>query len=237
MTDVMSEPAVLSAPVPAAAPAAFAALSPPAREALLGIARRRGFPAGRVALAEGARAEAFYAVLSGQLKMCRLTPSGRNLILSLFGPGDLFGVTPALSGEPCGTDWQAVEDSECLEVRRADLFALLERRPDLVPETLRFLTRHMVECKNCLVESACSRVESRFASLFLRLADKRGQASEGGWLIPLRLSRQELADLTGTTLETAIRVMSRWRQQGLVTTTRRGFVLHDRAGLEAMSWG
>ena len=49
--------------------------------------------------------------------------------------------------------------------------------------------------------------------------------------------RQELANLTGTTLETAIRVMSRWRQQGLVTTTRRGFVLHDRAGLEAMSWG
>jgi CRP-like cAMP-binding protein len=227
MTSVMSE----------TAPTSFATLSPAARDALLGIAHRRSFPAGRVALAEGARADAFYAVLAGQLKMCRLTPSGRNLILSLFGPGDLFGVTPALSGEPCGTDWQAVEDSECLEVRRADLFALLERRPDLVPEVLRFLTRQMVECKNCLVESACSRVESRFASLFVRLAEKRGEASETGWLIPLRLSRQELADLTGTTLETAIRVMSRWRQEGLVTTTRRGFVLHDRAGLEALSWG
>ena len=225
MTDIMSEP------VP------FASLSPPAREALVGIAQRRTFAPGGVALAEGARAEAFYAVLSGQLKMCRLTPSGRNLILSLFGAGDLFGVTPALSGEPCGTDWQAVEQSECLEVRRADLFALLERRPELVPEVLRYLTRHMVECKNCLVESACSRVESRFASLFVRLADQRGLPGEGGWTIPLRLSRQELADLTGTTLETAIRVMSRWRQEGRVTTTRRGFVVHDRASLETMSWG
>ena len=225
MIDIMSEP------VP------FASLSPAGRDALLGIAQRRAFAAGGVALAEGARAEAFYAVLSGQLKMCRLTPSGRNLILSLFGRGDLFGVTPALSGEPCGTEWRAVEDSECLEVRRADLFALLERRPELVPEVLRYLTRQMVECKNCLVESACSRVESRFASLFVRLADQRGQPGEGGWTIPLRLSRQELADLTGTTLETAIRVMSRWRQEGRVTTTRGGFVVHDRAGLETMSWG
>lgn len=226
MTTVMSEPAV----------SPFAPLPPRARAALLAVARRTPLQAGATAIAEGGRAEAFYLVTSGQLKMCRLTPAGKNLILALFGPGDLFGVTPALSGEPCAAAFEAVVDSVCLEVRRTDLLALLTRQPELLPEVLPFLTRHMMECRNCLVETSCARVESRFASLFLGLADRLGEAGEAGWFIPLPLSRQELADLTGTTLETAIRVMSRWGKDGVLTTTRDGFVLHDRPGLESLSW-
>jgi CRP-like cAMP-binding protein len=226
MTSVMSDPAATP----------FAALPPRSRAALQSIARPTQLAAGATALAEGARAEAFYAVLAGQVKMSRLTPSGRNLILALFGPGDLFGVTAALSGEPCGAAWEAVVDSSCLEVRRADLYGLLARQPDLMPELLPFLTRQLMECRNCLVETSCSRVESRFASLFLGLAGKLGRAGESGWFIPLPLSRQELADLTGTTLETAIRVMSRWGKERVISTSRDGFLLHDRAGLEALAW-
>jgi CRP/FNR family transcriptional regulator len=167
--------------------------------------------------------------------MCRLTPAGKNLILALFGPGDLFGVTPVLSGEPCNASWEAIVDSECLEIRRADLFALFGRHPDLVPEILPYLTRQLMECRNCLVESSCARVETRFAALFLGLAEKHGVPADGGWFIPLPLSRQELADLTATTLETAIRVMSRWGREGVVRTRRDGFVLVDRSGLEELA--
>lgn len=215
---------------------AFAPLPPRSRAALLAIARRTQFTAGVTALAEGSKADAFYLLWSGQVKMCRLTPAGKNLILALFGPGDLFGVTPVLSGEPCGATWEALVDSECLEIRRADLYALFARHPELTTEILPYLTRHLMECRNCLVESSCARVETRFASLFLGLAEKLGQPAEGGQFIPLPLSRQELADLTATTLETAIRVMSRWGREGVVTTRRDGFLLLDRNGLEELSW-
>lgn len=211
-----------------------------ARTAVQAIARRISFPAETVVVREGARGEAFFAVLSGEVKMCRLTPGGKNLILSLFGPGDLFAVTPALSGEPCGASFETVVTSECLEIRRADLFALLGREPDLIGDVLPYLTRHLMECSNCLVETSCARVETRFASLFLGLAEKIGEPTDLGalrsTLVPLPLSRQELADLTGTTLETAIRVMSRWGKEGMVSTRRDGFLLHDRAELEKLTW-
>jgi CRP-like cAMP-binding protein len=226
---------------------AFAALPSHARAALLASARQLRFPAGATVLHEGARAESFYAVASGEVKMCRLTPGGKNLILSLFGPGDLFGVTPALSGDPCDATFEAVVATEALEVRRVDLYALFTRRPELLGEVLPYLTHRLQECRNCLVETSCSRVENRFASLFLGLATRLGRAPApaeqaesdspraGDTFIPLPLTRQELADLTGTTLETAIRVMSRWGKQGIVATRRDGFLLRDRRNLEALA--
>jgi len=216
--------------------APFAALPPRARTALLAITRQVSFPSGATVVREGARGDSFFAVLAGQVKMCRLTPGGKNLILSLFGPGELFAVTTALSGDACTTTFETVIASECLEIRRTDLFALLGREPDLLADVLSYLTRRLADCTNCLVETSCARGETRFASLFLGLADKIGETADGGALIPLPLSRQELADLTGTTLETAIRVMSRWGKAGVVTTRRDGFLLHDRADLERLTW-
>jgi CRP-like cAMP-binding protein len=224
-------------PQPAGDPlqATLAPLTPRARAALLELARRVGFAAGATILEEGRRAESFYLVTAGQVKMCRPTPAGRTLILSLFGPGDAFGVTPVLSGEPCPASWEAVTDVHGLEVRRTDLFALFARQPMLVPELLPWLTRQLMECRNCLVETSCARVDARFASLFLGFVARMGEAAEDGWKVALPLSRQELADLTGTTLETAIRVMSRWSKEGLVSTRRDGFVVHDRRALESLA--
>jgi CRP-like cAMP-binding protein len=215
---------------------AFAPLPPRSREALVAIARPTTFAAGALALTEGTRADAFYLLSTGHVKMCRLTPGGKNLILALLGPGDLFGVTPVLSGEVCNASWEALVTSECLEVRRTDLFALFARSPELVPEILPYLSKQLVECRSCLVESSCSKVETRFASLFVGLAQRLGQPVDGGCFIPLALSRQELADLTATTLETAIRVMSRWGREHLVSTRRDGFVLHKKSELEQLSW-
>ena len=215
----------------------FAGLGEVACEALAASARPRRVARGETVVREGARPESFFVVKSGRLKMCRPTASGRNLILALAGPGEPVGVTGVLSGEAASASWEALAEGELLEVGRDDLYALFARRPELVPELLRWLTRQLMECRNCLVETSCSRVESRFAALFLGLAEKAGRVAEGGLAISQPLSRQELADLTGTTLETAIRVMTRWGREGVVTTRRDGFLLLDRPHLEALSWG
>ncbi len=123
-------------------------------------------------VADGEMLAAFFVVTGGCVKMCRPTASGRNLILALAGPGEPVGVSAALSEEASSARWEAVVDSDLLEVGRRDLYALLGRRPELLVELLPWLTRQLVECRNCLVETACSRVESRFAALFLGLAGK-----------------------------------------------------------------
>jgi CRP/FNR family transcriptional regulator len=82
---------------------------------------------------------------------------------------------------------------------------------------------------------AGGRVETRFALLFLKLCENLGRPEGDGTFVSLPLSRQDLADLTGTTLETSIRVMSRWGKEGLVVTTPEGFRVSDREALERMA--
>ena len=80
-----------------------------------------------------------------------------------------------------------------------------------------------------------ARVGDLDPQLFLKLADRMGRARDGAVFIPIALSRQELADLTGTTIETCIRLMSRWGKEGVVETDKEGFLLLDRAALEALT--
>jgi CRP-like cAMP-binding protein len=234
MTSVMG---VSSGPSSTTPNAALAEVPETARLALVSVGRDVSFAAGAIVLREGSIADGFYLLRAGQMKMSRLTPAGRTLVLALCGPGELFGVTPALGGSPCTSAWEAVTDVDCVEVRRIDFYALLESRPELAPVLLPYLTRNLAECGNCLVEAACARVEHRFALLFLKLVDKMGRLDDRGSFIPLHLSRQDLADLAGTTLETSIRVMSRWGKEKIVETRNDGFMVPNPWVLETMLWG
>ena len=93
------------------------------------------------------------------------------------------------------------------------------------------MTRQYVE----LAELTGGRIEARLARLFLKLADQLGRPAPDGIFVPLPLARRELADLTGTTIETAIRIMSRWSKDGVLETRKDGFVLIDRATLEDLA--
>ena len=213
----------------------FADLSPHGLAAFARVAAPRSFRKGDEILAEGVPATSFFVMLDGRVKMVRALSNGRSALLALFGPGELFGTVAALGGQPCEATIVALERSLCLQVDQSDLMDLFEQRPRLVGEILPLLTRQMVECKNCLVEMTCYRVEMRFAQLLLKLADSVGSPEPEGTFIPVPLSRQELADMTGTTIETCIRVMSRWGKSGVVDTEKRGFLLRDRATLAMLA--
>jgi len=212
----------------------FEGLSRPSLLALVKISESRFFRRGAEILCAGQRCNSLFIVLSGRAKMVRsLAANGRNVILSLFGPGDLFGVVGAVGAEPCDASVLAVEGGFCLEIRWDDLAALLEARPKLIRELLPTLTQHLAECRNCIVEMTCFRVERRLARLALKLADSIGRQTADGVLVPVILSRQELADMTGTSIETCIRIMSRWNKEGVLVSSRQGLVIREREVLEA----
>jgi CRP-like cAMP-binding protein len=205
--------------------------------ALLPIARERRFAARHTVLREGDPSESFFLLLQGRVKMARALPTGRSLTLALFSDGDLFGTVAALGDRPCDASLVALEKCLCLEVQRRDLYALFEDQPSLVATLLPRLSQHLAECSNCLVELSCYKVEMRFAQMLLKLADAVGipQPQGAGTLVPIPLSRQELADMTGTTIETCIRVMSRWQKEGVVQTRDDGFLLQDRRRLRPLA--
>jgi CRP-like cAMP-binding protein len=217
------------------ASALYRALSPEDRARLAEVSVVRSYEKGETLFSEGGPSDFLYTVLSGRAKVVKTIPSGKEVILEIFGPGDPVGAVVAYEGRPYPASAIALERTTCLLVRRAPFFALLESHPTLVRGFLLGLTQRIVELTRRIPEVAGGRVETRFAHLFLKLADKMGRSQPDGTLIPMALSRQDLADLTGTTIETCIRIMSRWGKEGLVRTDKDGFVLLDRPALEKLS--
>jgi CRP/FNR family transcriptional regulator, nitrogen oxide reductase regulator len=215
--------------------ALYRSLSPEDRGRLAEVSLVKTFQKGDTLFAEGDASDFLYTILSGRVKVVKMIPSGKEVILEIFGPGDPVGAVVAYEGRPYPASAIALEKAACLLVRRAPFFALLERHPTLVRGFLLGLTQRIVELTRRIPEVAGGRVETRFAHLFLKLADRMGRPGPQGTLVPMALGRQDLADLTGTTVETCIRIMSRWGKEGLVRTEKDGFVILDRAALEKLA--
>src|SRR3990172_8020200 len=184
---------------------------------------------------EGDAPDFLFTIVSGRVKVVKLIPSGKEIILEIFGPGDPVGAVVAYEGRPYPASAVAIETVECILVRRNEFFAFFEGHPSFARGFLTGMAQRIVELTRRIPEVAGGRVETRLANLFLKLAERMGRAERGGRFIPMALSRQELADLTGTTIETCIRVMSRWGKEGLVATERDGFVVRDTAALERLT--
>src|SRR3990172_3975391 len=149
---------------------------------------------------EGDAPDFLFTIVSGRVKVVKMIPSGKEVILEIFGPGDPVGAVVAYEGRPYPASAVAVERTVCILVRRADFFGLLERYPSLVRGFLVGMALRIVELTRRIPEVAGGRVETRFAHLFLKLSDRMGRTERGGSFIPMPLSRQDLADLTGTTI-------------------------------------
>jgi CRP-like cAMP-binding protein len=213
----------------------FRRLSAEDRHRLAAVASVRAFEKGDYLFQEGEGSDTLYTVVTGRVKVFKTTARGADLILEIFGPGDPVGAVAVWESRPYPASATALEPTSCLVIARQAFFALIETHPSMVKGLLTGLTHRLVELTNRLAELSTGRIDARLARFFLKLADTMGQTSANGTFIPLVLSRQELADMIGTTIETAIRIMSRWGKDDLVRTEKDGFVVRDRAALEGIA--
>lgn len=213
----------------------FRRLQPADRQRLAEVARTHSYAKGSAIFSEGEPSDFFITIVMGRVKVYKATPTGKEVILEIFGPGDPLGATAAYEGRPFPATAVALEDTECVLIPRASFFALLEQHPSLVRGLLTGLTHRLVELTTRIADLSGARVEARFARVFLKLAKDIGRNGEGGTFVPLALSRQELADMTGTTIETCIRIMSRWGKEDIVKTDKDGFTLLDSGALETIA--
>jgi CRP-like cAMP-binding protein len=213
--------------------AMFRRLTADDRQRLSAVATVREFDKGAPLFSEGDDSALLYTVIEGHVKVFKTTPRGTDVILELFGPGDPVGAVAVYESRAYPANAVALEPTRCLVIPRQAFFSLLESHPTLVRGLLVGLTHRLVELTNRLAELSGGRVEGRLARFFLKLAGDIGQPRAGGTFIALVLSRQELADMIGTTIETSIRIMSRWGKEEIVRTEKDGFLVVDRAALEA----
>jgi len=215
--------------------ALFRRVIPEDRERLANVSHLRQYERGDLVFDEGDPSDFFFIVVTGRVKVFKRAPNGHDRILEIFGPGGLLGAVAAYEARPYPAFAAAMESTTCLLTPRAAFFALLEERPSLVRGLLGSLSIRLMELTARLAELTGGRVESRFARLFLKLGSQMGRPDRGGVFVPMALSRQELADLTGTTIETCIRIMSRWSKDNVLLTDKDGFVILDGAALEALA--
>lgn len=180
-------------------------------------------------------ATTFYVLNQGKLRLTQLTPDGQQILLRFILPGEMLGVVAALSGSTYSASAQAVEDCMALAWAGPTFAQLMERYPRLVLNTLHLLTGRIHELQDHCRELATERVERRVAHAILRLVRQVGRKVAGGVLLDLPLSRQSLAEMTGTNLYQVSRILSQWEQRGLIEAGRERILIRFPHGLVAIA--
>jgi CRP-like cAMP-binding protein len=212
--------------------------SVPMRElqALAGVTRDTAYRAREAIFAEGEPALWFCVVRAGHVKIFRQARGGRDVVLELLGPGELFGGVAVLERRDYPASAQATEPSVVLKIPRDPIIAVSERHPSVIREMALMMGRRLRGAHESMASLATDPVEARLASILVRLADREGVPAAGGVALPA-LTRQSLADMAGTTVETTIRIVSRWLKTRVVTERDGHLVVPDLAALRALAGG
>lgn len=220
-------------PIPFGAIPALAGLGLEDRRALEPLCTLESFDKGETLFAEGEPAEKIHFLFAGRVKIVKAARD-RDLILEILGPGEPVGAVAAFEREPFPATAVALEACCVVSIPERDFFALLEKRPQITRNLLAGLTSRLIMLNRRLADLTGS-VEHRMARLFTTLAERMGQGRPAGVFVPVQLSRQDIADLVGTTIETAIRVMSRWQKDSVLETEKTGFLVRDLAALKQIA--
>ena len=180
---------------------------------------------------EGEQADKAYVLIDGKVKLAQVTPDGQQVILGYLVPGRVFGIIAILKKISYPVSAQAVGDCQALGWDQKTLRELMDRYPRIALNALNIMAGQIRLFQDQVQELSTQRVEQRIARAVLRLASQAGKKVEGGIIIDLPLSRQDLAEMTGTTLYTVSRILKDWENRGVVQSKRQQIMIRDPHGL------
>ena len=168
---------------------------------------------------EGDPSDKFYLVAEGSVKVLKHTMMGKDIILEIMSPGDIFGGVAVLDKKPFPASAQAMESTTVIWISRHNLLKIMDEYPVLKLEIVKYFSDKLRDAHEMLKNIATERVEKRIASLLLKLSEKVGIDDNGYRKIDFRLTRQEISEMVGTTVETCIRTMSKLQKSGMVRSS------------------
>ena len=207
----------------------FSGLSEDELAELSEIATERTFDSGEFVFWDGDDPAWLYIVAEGKIKVLKHASSGKEFIIAFFGPGEMFGEVAVFENKPYPASAQAITETRVLGVKREDFLEFLAHRPEVALRIIYVLGGRLRDAQSRLRDIAGERVEQRIASILFMLYSRLGPE------IPF--TRQEIADMAGTTTETTIRVMSRLKDGSIIRSTRGTIVILDETKLRLLSEG
>lgn len=204
-------------------------------DALLTRATSRRVAPGEAVFEQGRPATNFYLLLHGRLKVTQVTEDGQQIIVRVVHPGDLFGFARALQRTDYPGTAIAAADSVTL-CWATDLWpSFVEHNPRLAVSAMQTIGQRLEEAHTRIREMSTEEVERRVAHAVLRLTKTAGRKEGDGIRIDFPISRQDIAEMTGTTLHTVSRILSAWEAKGLVEGGRQKLLICDLAGLALLA--
>ncbi len=211
--------------------ALFAGLTDPELAQLSAAAVLRRVEEGGFYFFQGDPADHIYVVIEGQVKITQSNPDGQQILLRIAGPHALFGGIGMTLEKAYPASAQAAEDCAALSWTRPVIMGFTTRIPRLAVNAMQLMSGQIQEFQDRYRQLATERVERRLARTLIRLAGQTGKKTEQGVLINLPLTRQDLAEMTGTTLYTVSRILSGWEEKGLVVLGRERVTIRFPHGL------
>ncbi len=207
----------------------FSSLNEDELAELAGLAIERSFVPGEFIFWDGDAPEWFYIIAEGRVKVVKHSSLGKEFIIAFFGSGEMFGEVAVFEDKPYPASAQAVAETKVLGIKREDFLSFLAHRPQVALRIISVLGGRLREAQSRLKDLAGERVEQRLAQTLLMLSAKLGST--------LPFTRQEIADMAGTTTETAIRFMSRLKDGGIIRSTRGKIIILNETKLRLLSEG
>lgn len=190
---------------------------------------------GEIIYRQGERATLLRVIAKGNVKLFRQTLEGKRVLLDILEPGEYFGSLSALGDKEYKETAEAQTNSCILTIGLKELRSVLNEHPAVAVSLLEITSDRLTSSQDKIRQLTTMPVEQRIAQILLSLSDKFGEDSRHGLLIQLPLSRKDLAEMAGTTSETASRYMSQFQEEGFIETGRQWVAIQDRDKLVKIS--
>ncbi len=209
----------------------FEGLSPVQRDELARIAVDRHYRKDQVVFSDGDPGDGFFTVVSGRIKVFKISPEGKEQIFHFFGPGDVFGEVAVFTGCGYPANAEAQTKAEALFFPRDAFIGLIKRDPSLALNMLATLSWRLHKFSGLIEDLSLREVPSRLAAHLLYLSDCQKGAAD----VQLEITKGQLAALIGTIPETLSRIMTKMMRQGLIKMDRNAIRITDRHALEELA--
>jgi CRP-like cAMP-binding protein len=205
----------------------FSTLSDIQFEEVMAAASYSTFVAGKAVFEQGEEARSFFLLVNGKLRVTQVTEEGQQIIVRIVVPGDLFGIAPALQRPDYPGTASALSLAGVLGWPSARWTSFMSNYPSMAVGAMQTMGDRLQEAHSRLREMATEEVERRVAHTVLRLGSQSGRKEAGGVRIDFPVSKQDIAELSGTTLHTVSRILTAWEAAGLVEGGRQKLLLKN----------
>lgn len=199
----------------------FQGLGPAELDRLVGQARSLRVAKGQAVFEQEQEAHSFFLLLDGHVRVVKITPDGQEVIVRYISPGELMGIAHALGRTTYPANAIAASDCVLLAWPSQLWSEFASAYPNFLANTYKTVGQRLQDAHARVVQMSTEQVDQRVAHALLKLVKQTGKQTEDGLLIDFPISRQDIAEMTGTTLHTVSRLLAAWEEKGLVKSGRQ----------------